>query len=95
MDASLQGSQARYTGADTGQAQEVFDNLEAGSSDPRPSPHVCFAPGLEWRVLHVVGKLLGHTQPQTTARYAHQADTAVPDAANRFATNLKLPEWKM
>ena len=45
--------------------------------------------------LHVVGKLLGHTQPQTTARYAHLADTAVRDAANRFATNLKLPEWKM
>ena len=45
--------------------------------------------------LHIVGKLLGHTQPQTTARYAHLADTAVRDAANRFATNLKLPEWKM
>ena len=45
--------------------------------------------------LHVVGKLLGHTQPQTTARYAHLADTAVRDAANRFATSLKLPEWKM
>jgi len=45
--------------------------------------------------LHVVGKLLGHTQPQTTARYAHLADTAVRNAANRFATNLKLTEWKM
>ena len=26
--------------------------------------------------LHIVGKLLGHTQPQTTARYAHVADEA-------------------
>jgi integrase len=45
--------------------------------------------------LHIVGKLLGHTQPQTTARYAHLADTALRNAANRFATELKLPEWKM
>ncbi len=34
--------------------------------------------------LHVVGKLLGHTQPQTTARYAHLADAALRDAANKF-----------
>ena len=34
--------------------------------------------------LHVVGKLLGHTQPQTTARYAHVADEALRDATNRF-----------
>ena len=34
--------------------------------------------------LAVVGKLLGHTQPQTTARYAHLADSPVREAANRF-----------
>lgn len=45
--------------------------------------------------LHIVGKLLGHTLPQTTARYAHLADRALRDAANRFATDLKLPAWKM
>ena len=45
--------------------------------------------------LHIVGKLLGHTLPQTTARYAHIADRALRDAANRFATDLKLPAWKM
>ena len=45
--------------------------------------------------LHIVGKLLGHTLPQTTARYAHLADRALRDAANRFATGLKLPAWKM
>lgn len=45
--------------------------------------------------LHIVGKLLGHTLPQTTARYAHLADQAVRDAANKFATGLKLPAWKM
>jgi len=45
--------------------------------------------------LHIVGKLLGHTLPQTTARYPHLADHAVRDAANKFATSLKLPAWKM
>jgi integrase len=45
--------------------------------------------------LHIVGKLLGHTLPQTTARYAHLADRALRDAANHFATGLKLPDWKM
>jgi integrase len=34
--------------------------------------------------LSVVGKLLGHTQPQTTARYAHVQDEAMRDATNRF-----------
>jgi integrase len=36
--------------------------------------------------LHIVGKLLGHTQPQTTARYAHLADAALRDAANCFGS---------
>jgi integrase len=34
--------------------------------------------------LHIVGKLLGHTQAQTTARYAHLADSPLRDAANAF-----------
>src|SRR5581483_484623 len=34
--------------------------------------------------LHIVGKLLGHTLPQTTARYAHLADSPLRDAADRF-----------
>ncbi|HEX6502899.1 MAG TPA: site-specific integrase [Terriglobales bacterium] len=45
--------------------------------------------------LHIVGKLLGHTLPQTTARYAHLADSALRDAANRFAIGLKPPSWTM
>jgi len=45
--------------------------------------------------LHIVGKLLGHTLPQTTARYAHLADRALRDAANRFSEGLKMPAWKM
>ena len=45
--------------------------------------------------LHIVGKLLGHTLPQTTARYAHIADGALRDAANRFSEGLKIPAWKM
>jgi integrase len=34
--------------------------------------------------LPIVGKLLGHTQTQTTARYAHLADNPVREAANLF-----------
>jgi integrase len=38
--------------------------------------------------LHIVGKLLGHTQPQTTARYAHLADNPLREAANKFGQIL-------
>lgn len=34
--------------------------------------------------LPIVGGLLGHTQPQTTARYAHLADNPLRAAANKF-----------
>src|SRR5450432_517358 len=34
--------------------------------------------------LPIVGKLLGHTQQQTTARYSHLADDPQREAANRF-----------
>ena len=39
--------------------------------------------------LPVVGKILGHTQPQTTARYAHLADDPLQGASERVATSLK------
>ena len=35
-----------------------------------------------------IGKLLGHTQAQTTARYAHLADDPVKSAANRIASRI-------
>ena len=38
--------------------------------------------------LPMIGKLLGHTQVQTTARYAHLAADPVKDAAERVASNL-------
>jgi integrase len=40
--------------------------------------------------LPIVGKLLGHTQPQTTARYSHLADNPLRDAANRFPVVLRI-----
>lgn len=38
--------------------------------------------------LYMVGQLLGHTQYQTTMRYAHLADAPVRDAANQVANVL-------
>jgi integrase len=38
--------------------------------------------------LPMIGKLLGHTQVQTTARYAHLAADPVKDAAERIALDL-------
>jgi site-specific recombinase XerD len=34
--------------------------------------------------LHIVGKLLGHTQAATTMRYAHLQDETLRAATNRF-----------
>ena len=38
--------------------------------------------------LPMIGKLLGHTQVQTTARYAHLANDPVKSAANRIAIRI-------
>ena len=38
--------------------------------------------------LPMIGKLLGHSQVQTTARYAHLADDPVKTAANRIACRI-------
>jgi integrase len=35
--------------------------------------------------LQIIGKLLGHTQPQTTARYAHVADAELRNATESFS----------
>lgn len=40
--------------------------------------------------LPMIGKLLGHTQVQTTARYAHLAADPVRAAAESVASNLAL-----
>jgi integrase len=41
--------------------------------------------------LHIVGRLLGHTQPQTTQRYAHVADEALRQATNQFPDVFDVP----
>ena len=38
--------------------------------------------------LPMIGKLLGHTQVQTTARYAHLAADPVKAAANQISGNI-------
>ena len=39
--------------------------------------------------LPMVGRILGHTQAQTTARYAHLADNPLQKASERIASSLK------
>ena len=38
--------------------------------------------------LPMIGKLLGHSQIQTTARYAHLARDSVKEAAERIASSI-------
>jgi len=38
----------------------------------------------------MVGKLLGHSQIQTTQRYAHLADDPVQETADRIANSIFL-----
>jgi len=44
--------------------------------------------------LHIVGKLLGHTRPETTDRYAHVADGALRAATNRMGDMLNANQPK-
>ena len=47
--------------------------------------------------LPTVGKILSHTQAQTTARYAHLADDPLQSASDRVASSLKkaLDGWRL
>ena len=38
--------------------------------------------------LPIIGALLGHSQPQTTARYAHLADNPLKDASNVIGARI-------
>ena len=38
--------------------------------------------------LMLIGRLLGHAQPETTARYAHLEDRSIGDAATRVSRSL-------
>ena len=68
---------------------------------PDPGPPKCtthdlrhtFASGglLVGEGLPMIGKLLGHTQVQTTARYAHLANDPIKSAANRIASRISNP----
>lgn len=45
--------------------------------------------------LPIIGRLLGHTQPQTTARYAHLAASPALEVADKISENLaNFIEWK-
>jgi integrase len=45
--------------------------------------------------LPIIGKLLGHSQPQTTARYAHLAASPALEVADKISENLaEFIEWK-
>ena len=38
--------------------------------------------------LPIIGKLLGHSQPQTTARYAHLADATMHEVADTMSQKI-------
>jgi integrase len=40
------------------------------------------------RSLPIIGRLLGHTQPRTTQRYAHLADDPLREAAEKITTAI-------
>jgi hypothetical protein len=40
----------------------------------------------------LIGKLMSHTQPGTTAKYMHAADEALRATANDFANVLRTPK---
>jgi integrase len=45
--------------------------------------------------LPIIGKLLGHSQPQTTARYAHLAASPALEVADKISENLAdFMQWK-
>lgn len=44
--------------------------------------------------LEAIGKLLGHTQHQTTLRYAHPMDDPMRRAANAFSGGLVNPDFR-
>ena len=52
--------------------------------------------GIDGQSLVVIGKMLGHSQPATTARYAHLADDPVKAASDAVGTSCRSngqPEW--
>ena len=55
----------------------------------RPPPHLRLAPRIERRQPAHRGRLLGHTQPQTTHRYAHLADDPLREAAEKIGKTLR------
>ena len=60
-----------------------------GRPHPRPAPHLRVTAVASGQGLPMIGKLLGHTQVQTTARYAHLAAEPVRMAADAVSQNLR------
>ena len=53
-----------------------------------PSPQLCVQGALLGESLTMIGKLLDHTQVQTTARYAHLARDSIQNAAARITGSI-------
>ena len=56
---------------------------QVGKGDRTGQVQPVFSEGLP-----MIGKLLGHSRVQTTARYAHLADDPVKEAADRIASRI-------
>ena len=73
--------------------KKIFRSVceEAGITDFRPHDlrhHYASLLAMEGVSLHVIGKLLGHSQPSTTSRYAHLADEPLRAATELAAKKL-------
>ena len=95
------GDPIRRGPAQSGAFPRFYFGASRRPTCPDPGPPKCtthdlrhtFASGglLVGEGLPMIGKLLGHTQVQTTARYAHLANDPIKSAANRIASRISNP----
>ncbi len=97
LDALPRGADERVFPSPTGCRElplwEPWDKLRRRAALPDVRLHdlrhsfasVAIADGIP---LTMIGKLLGHALPETTARYAHLADTVIADAAERVCGGI-------
>jgi hypothetical protein len=69
--------------------------LMAERPHSRSAAFVCQHPRFGWASLPLIGQMLGHTQVQTTQRYAHLYDDPLRKAANMVGDVIMPPHRKL